>query len=129
MIVGCGLDLIDIARFEEERSRHGDGLLTDVLTDVERQRAAALPRPACGHAIVFAAKEACLKALGTGLIGRMSWRDITVIADPGRPPCMTLVGETARVAAERGVNQIHTAITLTRDRAIAWVVLGRMHGI
>jgi holo-[acyl-carrier protein] synthase len=129
VIVGCGLDLIDIARFEGELSRHGDGLLTEVLSDVERQRAAALPRPACGHAAVFAAKEACFKALGTGMIGRMSWRDITVIADRGQPPCLTLAGETARVAAGHGVDQIHTTIALTRDVAIAWVVLWRMHGV
>jgi len=129
VVVGCGLDLIDIARFEREVSRHGDGLLTEVFTDIERQRAAALPRPACGHAGAFAVKEACLKALGTGLIGRMSWRDITVMTDHLHPPRVTLVGETARVAAEQGVERIHAALAFTRDKAIAWIVLWRAHGV
>ena len=59
----------------------------------------------------------------------MSWRDTTVIGDHGRPPRVTIVGETARVAAEQGVDQIHAALTLTRDLAIAWVVLWRIHAI
>jgi holo-[acyl-carrier-protein] synthase len=96
------------------------------LTDIERQRAAALPHPPCGAAVASAAKEACLQALGTGLGGRMSWRDITVSADDVHPPRVTLVGEAARVAADQGVDQIHKALTLTRDLAIAWVVLRRL---
>ena len=63
MIVGCGLDLIDIARFEGEVSRNGGGLLTEVLTDTERQGATALLQPARGQAAAFAAAEAWHKAL------------------------------------------------------------------
>ncbi len=123
MILGSGLDVIDIARFERELSRHGDGLLTAVLTGPERQRAAALRRPASGAAVGFAVKEACLKALGTGLVGRMSWQDMTLTADRGCAPRLTLEGETARVAAGLGVTRIHASFALTRGLALAWVML------
>ncbi len=122
-MVGCGLDLVDIARFERELSRHGEGLLLAVLTVSERTRAAALPRPASGAAVVFAAKEACLKALGTGLVGRMSWQDMSLAVDRGSVPRLTLEGETARVAAGLGVTRIHTTLALTRNQAMAWVML------
>ena len=70
MMLGTGLDIIDIARFEREIARHGDGLLDELFTPGERA-VDRLRRPAAGYAMGYAAKEACFKALGTGKIGHM----------------------------------------------------------
>ena len=72
----------------------------------------------------FAAKEACFKALGTGKIGAMTWRDIDVAQGASRAhPAVTLAGETAAVAASLGVTRVHLALTMTREQAVAWVIV------
>jgi len=81
-------------------------------------------RPAEGHAMVYAAKEALFKALGTGKVGRMAWHDIELAwPDGAREPAMTLAGETAEAAASMGVAGVHVAVTTTGEHAAAWVVV------
>jgi holo-[acyl-carrier-protein] synthase len=124
MILGCGVDLIEVARFERELSLGGTDLLDELFNPAELERCRARRRPAEGYAMGFAAKEACFKALGTGRIGAMAWRDIDVVEGVSRAhPTVTLAGETAAVAASLGVTRVHAALTTTREHAVAWVIV------
>ena len=124
MIVGSGVDLMEVGRFEREVSRRGDALIEELFCAGERAWCRRRRRPAEGHAMVFAAKEALVKALGTGLAGRMNWRDIELTWPDGPArPVMTLSGETAAVAARIDVRGVHVAVTATRQMAAAWVIL------
>jgi holo-[acyl-carrier protein] synthase len=125
MILGCGVDLVDVARFERELSLRGTDLLDDLFNPGELERCRARRRPEEGYAMGFAAKEACFKALGTGKIGAMAWRDIDVVQGASRahPDVVTLTGETAAVADALGVARVHLALTTTREQAVAWVIV------
>lgn len=96
MIIGIGSDLIDIRRIEKVIERHGERFLDRIFTDVERAKA---ERRAKSHKMVvatyakrFAAKEACSKALGTGIRQGVWWRDMGVVNLPGGRPTMNLTG-------------------------------------
>lgn len=123
MKMATGLDIIEIARFEREIARHGEDLLDEVFTPEERAAVGHLRRPACGYAMTYAAKEACFKALGTGKIGRMAWRDLQVTWAPPEPPAIALSGASGELAATMGVQRAHLALASTRDHAVAWVAL------
>lgn len=122
--LSCGIDLIEVARFEREIARRGDGLVEDLFGPGELAWCRRRRRASEAYAMAFAAKEALFKALGTGMTGRMRWGDIAM-AWPGgaRCPTMTLSGETAAVAAEMGVRGVHVAVTCTREHAAALVVV------
>jgi holo-[acyl-carrier protein] synthase len=124
VILGCGVDLMEVARFEQEVCRRGDGLIEELFTAGEVAGCRRRRRAAEGYAMAYAAKEALFKALGTGKVGRMAWSDIEVAwpATGGRPT-MTLAGETAAEAERIGVTAAHCAVTTTRKYAAAWVVV------
>jgi holo-[acyl-carrier protein] synthase len=96
MILGIGSDLIDIRRIEKVIARHGDRFLDRIFTDVERakagRRAAMAKLVAATYAKRFAAKEACCKALGTGIRQGVWWRDMGVVNLPGGRPTLALTG-------------------------------------
>jgi holo-[acyl-carrier protein] synthase len=96
MILGLGNDLIDIRRIEKTIAAHGERFLARVYTDIERaksERRAGTPvGRAASYAKRFAAKEACAKALGTGLNHGVFWRDMGVVNLPGGKPTMALTG-------------------------------------
>src|SRR5690606_20480442 len=75
MIVGIGSDLIDIRRIEKTLERHGERFIARIFTDIERRKSEARRERAASYAKRFAAKEACAKALGTGLSRGVFWRD------------------------------------------------------
>lgn len=96
MILGIGSDLIDIRRIEKTIARHGERFLSRIYTPSERARA---ERRAMSHKMVvatyakrFAAKEACAKALGTGIRRGVFWRDMGVVNLPGGRPTLELTG-------------------------------------
>ena len=96
MIIGIGSDLIDIRRVEKVIERHGERFLDRIFTEAERAKA---QRRAKNHRMVvatfakrFAAKEACSKALGTGIRQGVWWRDMGVVNLPGGRPSMQLTG-------------------------------------
>lgn len=96
MIIGIGSDLIDITRIERVIARHGERFLERIFTEAERAKA---ERRAKSHKMVvatyakrFAAKEACSKALGTGIRRGVWWRDMGVVNLPGGRPTMVLTG-------------------------------------
>ncbi|NVN86289.1 MAG: holo-ACP synthase [Rhodopseudomonas sp.] len=96
MIIGIGSDLIDITRIAKVMERHGERFLDRVFTDVERARAGRRDKQpnmvAATYAKRFAAKEACSKALGTGIRQGVWWRDMGVVNLRGGRPTMELTG-------------------------------------
>ena len=92
MIIGLGSDLIDIRRVEKSIERFGDRFLGRIFTDLERAKSDKRAQRAASYAKRFAAKEACSKALGTGLRKGVFWRDMGVVNLPGGKPSMTLTG-------------------------------------
>ena len=92
MILGLGNDLIDIRRIEKTIAAHGERFLNRVYTDIERAKSDRRAQRAASYAKRFAAKEACAKALGTGLNHGVYWRDMGVVNLPGGKPTMALTG-------------------------------------
>lgn len=93
MILGLGSDLIDITRVSRSIARFGDRFINRCFTDTEKDRAARRPLIAdASYAKRFAAKEACAKALGTGMRAGVFWRDMGVVNLPGGRPTMVLTG-------------------------------------
>lgn len=92
MILGLGSDLIDIRRIERSIARFGDRFLLRVFTEAERAKSDRRAQRAASYAKRFAAKEACSKALGTGLRKGVFWRDMGVINLAGGKPSMALTG-------------------------------------
>jgi holo-[acyl-carrier protein] synthase len=104
MIIGIGSDLIDITRIAKVIERHGDRFLDRVFTDAERAKAERRSNKdslvAATYAKRFAAKEACSKALGTGIRQGVWWRDMGVVnLATGRPTMMLTGGAKARLDA------------------------------
>lgn len=95
MILGLGNDVIDIRRIERSIEIYGDRFLNRIFTDVERQRSDRRRQRAASYAKRFAAKEACSKALGTGLRKGVFWRDMGVVNLPSGRPTLRLTGGAA----------------------------------
>jgi holo-[acyl-carrier protein] synthase len=96
MILGTGSDIIDIRRIERTIARHGERFLARIFTEAERRRAARKANAAATYAKRFAAKEACAKALGTGMRQGVFWRDIGVVNLPTGRPNVRLTGGALR---------------------------------
>jgi holo-[acyl-carrier protein] synthase len=92
MILGIGSDLIDIRRIERTLERFGGRFIDRVFTDTEKRRSDGRATRAASYAKRFAAKEACSKALGTGLRKGVFWRDMGVANLPGGKPTLRLSG-------------------------------------
>jgi holo-[acyl-carrier protein] synthase len=92
MILGVGSDMTDIRRIEKVIERHGERFLSRIFTDKERARAERKKNRVQTYAKRFAAKEACSKALGTGMRGGVWWRDMGVVNLPSGRPAMLLTG-------------------------------------
>jgi holo-[acyl-carrier protein] synthase len=100
MILGLGSDLCDIRRIEKTLEQHGERFINRLFTDIERTKSESRAGRAASYAKRFAAKEACAKALGTGLNHGVYWRDMGVVNLPGGKPTMALTGGAlARLAA------------------------------
>ena len=92
MIIGIGSDVTDIRRIEKVIGRHGERFLARIFTDAERTRAERRANAPATYAKRFAAKEACAKALGTGMRGGVWWRDMGVVNLPSGRPTLKLTG-------------------------------------
>ncbi|MCL6707456.1 holo-ACP synthase [Pseudomonas sp. R2.Fl] len=95
MIIGIGSDLIDITRIEKSIERFGDRFILRCFTDIERAKSDRRANRAASYAKRFAAKEACSKALGTGLANGVFWKDMGVVNLPSGKPTMALTGGAA----------------------------------
>ena len=115
-----GVDIIEIERIEEAVARWGERFLNRVYTEAElgicRERAPAL-------AVRFAAKEAVMKALGTGTNG-VGWREIEVLSNPDGKPLVYLYGGARKKADELGLVDMDVSLSHSREYAVASVVGG-----
>ena len=121
MILGIGSDLIDIRRIEQTIARHGERFLSRIFTDVERAKAERRKNRIDTYAKRFAAKEACAKALGTGLRAGVFWRDMGVVNLPSGRPTMRLTGgalERLRAITPAG-HEARIDVTITDEYPIA----------
>jgi holo-[acyl-carrier protein] synthase len=121
MILGLGTDLVAIARVEELLSRHGERFLTRVFTPREREECLRRVRPALHLAARVAAKEAAMKALGTGWSLGVRWRDVEVQSGGDTPPLLRLDGVARARAESRGVRD--TLVSLSHDGGYALAVV------
>ncbi|GAB4176593.1 MAG: holo-ACP synthase [Thalassobaculales bacterium] len=127
MIIGLGSDIIDIRRIERTLARFGDRFTLRVFTPVERAKSDRRAGRAASYARRFAAKEACAKALGTGIARGTYWRDLGVVNLPGGKPTMALTGNAAarlRAITPPGMTaQIDVTITDDFPTAQAIVII------
>lgn len=122
-VVGHGLDLVEIARIERMLADHGEQFLARVFTLHEQGASDALGlRKAERLAVRFAAKEATLKAIGTGLRSRMCWTDIEVVTLPSGAPSLRVSGEVGRVAERQGIRGWLVSLSHAGGFAIASVL-------
>ena len=129
MIPGLGNDMIDIRRIEKSIAVHGERFLGRIYTDIERakseRRAGTSVGRAASYAKRFAAKEACAKALGTGLNQGVYWRDMGVVNLPGGKPTMALTGGALK-RLEKITPPGHRAqidLTITDDFPLAQAIV------
>ena len=125
MILGLGSDLIDIRRIEESIERFGDRFLNRIFTDVERAKSDKRAGRAASYAKRFAAKEACSKALGTGLNCGVYWRDMGVVNLPGGKPTMRLTNGALQRLKEitpEGMTAV-IDLTITDDFPLAQAIV------
>jgi holo-[acyl-carrier protein] synthase len=124
MIVGLGTDLVDVARFRRVADRFGDHFLETLFSPAEIDWCRRRRRPWEHLAARFAAREAVLKALGTGLAGAMSWKDIEVVPLEGPGTyAMALRRKVREAADDLRVREVHLALAIGREVAAATVVL------
>jgi holo-[acyl-carrier protein] synthase len=95
MIIGFGIDLCDIRRIEKSLARFGERFINRCFTEIERERSDRRAARAASYAKRFAAKEACAKALGTGMTKGVFWRDMGVVNLPSGKPTLYLAGGAA----------------------------------
>lgn len=121
MIIGIGSDLMDIRRIEKSLDRYGERFIQRIYTEVEQARAEGRRGRAASYAKRFAAKEACAKALGTGIAHGVFWRDMGVANLPGGKPTIELTGAAA-TRLEKMLPAGHRAaihLTITDDYPLA----------
>ena len=125
MILGLGSDIIDIRRIEKTIARYGDRFLARVFTDTERLKSERRAARVASYAKRFAAKEACAKALGTGLRKGVYWRDMGVINLRSGRPTMVLTGgaaEQLRRITPEGL-QARVDVTLSDEFPLAQAIV------
>jgi len=123
MIVGIGIDLVEIARMERAIARHPERLIQHVFTETEQRECENRYRPAMHYAARFAAKEAFLKAVGLGLRGGMKWRDIGVVHASNGKPSLVVEGRAAERMRELRAVRALVSLTHTDNHASAVVLL------
>jgi holo-[acyl-carrier protein] synthase len=125
VILGVGNDLIDIRRIEKTLERYGDRFISRVFTELERNKSEGRRQRAASYAKRFAAKEACAKALGTGLSQGVYWRDMGVVNLPSGRPTLRLTGGAAKVLKEMTPEgyEVRIDLTLTDDFPLAAAIV------
>ena len=121
-IIGIGTDLAQCERFRKFLDRDNK-VLERIFSESERNYALRKRDPTPHLAARFAAKEAFLKALGTGLRDGLAWRQVCVDLDPLGCPALELSGRAAELMAERGARRAHLSYSHDGDYAVATVVL------
>jgi holo-[acyl-carrier protein] synthase len=123
VILGTGVDLAEVARIRASIERYGERFIRRVFTEREAAYAERKANKYERYAARFAAKEAGMKAIGTGWSGGIAWRDLEITNLPSGRPTLALHGVAREVADRLGVQAIHLSLTHTSEQAIAWVLL------
>jgi holo-[acyl-carrier protein] synthase len=123
MIYGTGIDIVDITRFERFVRENNEALLDRLFTRGEREYCTPRKRSAQHFALRFAAKEAFLKALGTGLRDGLSWQDVEVVNDLLGKPELKLAGRAAELFRLHGLARTFLSLSHDGNYAIASVIL------
>jgi holo-[acyl-carrier protein] synthase len=122
LIVGLGVDIAEVGRVKAAIERHGEVFLRRVFTAKEREYCEKFKHKFERYAGRFAAKEAAMKALGTGWSRGVRWVDVEVVREKGGRPTMALAGEAGKLAERLGVKRIALSITHTAEQALAQVI-------
>ncbi|HTG00559.1 MAG TPA: holo-ACP synthase [Nitrospirota bacterium] len=122
MIAGIGIDLVKISRLDKAGKNHG-GFLERVFTEREREYCSKMKFPAQHYAGRFAAKEALLKAIGTGMSGGVKWTEMEVLHGDGGGPVVNVSGRVRDLLDLKGVKHIFLSYTHDDGYAVAQVVL------
>ena len=123
MIIGTGVDIAEVHRIRESIERFGERFLHRVFTDGEIQYCERKASRFESYAARFAAKEAGMKALGTGWNHGVRWRDVEVVRPKGQRPTIQFHGVAATIAEKLGARNIALSITHTSEQALAHVIL------
>ena len=123
MIVGTGVDLCEVPRIRASVERFGDKFIQRIFTPAEIAYVQRKANKYERYAARFAAKEAGMKAIGTGWNHGVRWRDIEVARKPGGRPTLLLHGKAAEFAARLGATNIALSLTHTAEQAMAQVIL------
>jgi holo-[acyl-carrier protein] synthase len=123
MIVGTGIDVAEVGRIAESIERFGLRFIRRVFTEGEIRYCDSKANRAERYAARFAAKEAAMKALGTGWNHGVRWRDVEVSREPGCRPTIQFHGKAAEFAARLNTKNISLSLSHTREQAIASVIL------
>jgi holo-[acyl-carrier protein] synthase len=123
MLIGTGVDLIEIARIAQSIERYGDRFLRRIFTAHEIAYCSRKRGSAESFAARFAAKEAGAKALGTGISRGVTWNEFQVERQPGGRPTLQLRGRAALLASQLGVKTISLSLTHTATLAMASVMM------
>jgi len=122
-IVGTGIDICEVPRVREAIERFGERFLKRVFTPAEREYCESKRNRIERYAARFAAKEAAMKAIGTGLRRGVTWQDFEVGREPGGRPTLLVKGRAAEFAAKLGMKRAALSITHTKEQAMAQVIL------
>src|SRR3954469_18956588 len=119
MIIGTGVDICEVPRIAESIARFGDRFLHRVFTEREIRYCRSKKNSVERFAARFAAKEAAMKALGTGASRGVTWKSIEVGHAPGGRPVVLFSGKTAEIAEKLGVKRVFLSVTHTQSTAMA----------
>lgn len=125
MIVGTGIDIAEVPRIAQAINRYGDRFLRRIFTEGEIQYCESKANRVERYAARFAAKEAAMKALGTGWNHGVRWRDVEVCREPGGRPTIAFHGKAAEFASKLGTVHMALSLSHTASEAIAQVILER----
>jgi len=123
MIVGIGVDLVEVPRIRRAIEEHGDRFIRRVFTDAETDYCRQCAHPEQRFATRFAAKEAALKALGVGWAEGLEFAEVEVVTNARGAPSVVFTGRALELARSLGAERIHVSMTHHHDFAIAEVVL------
>ena len=123
MIVGTGIDITEVPRIGESIERFGERFLRRIFTEEEIRYCEAKANRVERYAARFAAKEAAMKALGTGWNFGIRWQDIEVFRPPGSRPSIRFHGKAAEIAKRLQMRNVALSLSHTPQQAIASVIL------
>ena len=121
-IFGIGTDIVEISRIEDSIDRLGAKFLDRVYTDAEQKYCSKMGRPAVHFAGRFAAKEAIVKAMGTGIGEHANWTDLEILNGENGKPFLTLDGPAEEFASQNAIVEIHLSLSHAKHYATAQAV-------